>query len=206
MSRTALFTAASLMSLALPASALAQRADFPLEPQFAAKLMLGVAGEADIGPAEDDMQLTWGAGLHYLHPLMKYFAIGGQLSVQSWTTEVFDDSNADANVWVDLVLLPAGLLPVADNVQLQLLVPFGLTFDFWGEDFNGAEIETAVGFTIGVLAGVQFALSDSVGLLAEIGYITHSFEHDVEADGPLALGGEFDVDTGQLAIHLGAFF
>jgi Outer membrane protein beta-barrel domain len=205
-----LLALAPVIALAwLSAPAAAQRDDFPEAPHFAAKLMLGVGGEAEyeypVITTKSDMELTWGGGVHYLYPLMKYFAIGGQVAVQSWQTEAIDELDQDSNVWLDLALMPAGTLPVADKVQLYLALPIGVSFDFWGEDPPASEIDTAVGFTVSFLLGARFALSGNLGLLAELGYALHSFEHETQTD----IGGittEWDVDTGQFAIHLGVFF
>lgn len=200
-----------------PVNASAQRGSWQDDPHFAAKLMLGVAGEAELGNADDDMEVTWGAGVHYLHPLLRYFALGGVASFQVWQTEAFDDVDADANMFFDLALLPAGTLPVSDKVQLYVAMPIGLSLDFWGDDDAavtvagytfGGEVDPALGFVFSLLAGVRFAIGDSWGLLAELGYVLHSYEHEVDlVAGPLATGNiEMDVDIEQLAIHLGAWF
>ena len=204
---------AALWSLLLSApAALAQNADFPMGPQFAAKLMLGLGGEVELDPdgttldLEDDLEVTWGVGVHFLFPVIKWFAIGGQIAVQSWKPDFADDSN----VLLDIVALPAGLLPVSDKVQLYASVPVGISFDFVGDDdwLGGiGDIGTGFGFTIGLMLGAQFALSDSFGLLAELGYVGHGWEHEAEATAlVVTVENDVEVNTAQFALNFGAYF
>ena len=208
--------AALLSSLALlPVnSAAAQNADFPMDSQWAVKLMLGMGGDVELDPdgtavtVEDDLEVTVGGGVHFLYPVIKWFAIGGQVALQSWSPDSADDSN----LLLDIVALPAGLLPLTDNVQLTLSVPIGISFDFIDDDFVGnnlvsAEVGTGVGFTIGIMLGAQFALSDSFGLLAELGFVGHGWEHEVEAAaGPVITSYDVEVNTSQFALNLGVDF
>lgn len=193
------------------ADAHAQRDPFG-DPHFAVKLMLGLGGEAEVAALESDLLATWGAGLQYMHPLHRNFALGGAFSVQSWQTEAGDDADLDRNVLADLVLVPAAKLPLNGDVELYLAVPLGVSVDFLGEDqvggaSLGAEIDAAPGFTLGLLFGARFALSSSAGLLAEVGYTVHAYEHEGTAfAGALAASGNFDVDLGQFALNVGVFF
>jgi hypothetical protein len=58
--------------------------------------------------------------------------------------------------------------------------------------------------------GVRFALSDGFGMLAELGYVLHSFEHSVEADVSgvvsTAVSVDVDFDLGQPLLSVGAYF
>ena len=211
MVRTTIALAVLLSSLAfLPAStALAQNADFPMGPQFAAKLMLGLGGDVELDPDgttvnfEDDLEVTWGVGVHFLYPVIKWFAIGGQIAVQSWTPDTADDSN----VLLDIVALPAGLLPLADKVQLYASVPIGISLDFWGDDPAVGDIGTGFGFTVGIMLGAQFALSDSFGLLAELGFVGHGWEHEAEASAVgVTVQNDVEVNISQFALNFGAYF
>ena len=48
----------------------AQRDRGPLDaPYFAAKLLLGLGGEVELEGADDDLLMSYGAGLEYMHPL-----------------------------------------------------------------------------------------------------------------------------------------
>lgn len=200
--------------LLLQASAAsAQRRDRLDVPYFAAKLMLGVGGEAEFEAVEGDLELSWGGGFAYMHPLHRYFALGGQLSFQSWQTEAGDNADLDRNVYVDLALVPQGKLPLSRDVELQLSLPLGPMLNFIGEDEVGVaglgmgEVDTALGFAIGVMAGVRFALSDDVGLLAEFGYVVHGFEHEVTGSSPIgSVSADFEVDLSQFALNFGLTF
>jgi hypothetical protein len=195
------------------------------ENYFAAKLMLGIGGDVDasVGNASgsSDAELTFGGGFGYMVPLHRYFVLGGQLSVQSWQSEAGDDANADRNVMGDLVVVPQGRLPLTHDVEIYLAIPIGLSLDFLSQDQVGAgvagvggasvDVDPAIGFTVSFMAGARFALADSFGLLAELGYSLHSFSHDVTVQvGALGIGGgastDVDVDIGQFALNAGVFF
>jgi hypothetical protein len=188
------------------------QADAVDDGYFAAKLMLGVAGEADVeldglpGSLESDLELTYGAGVQYQHPLHEHFSLGGQVSLRSWQTEAGDAANADRNLLLDIDLVPAARIALEHDAELYLAVPVGLALDFWGEDdFGGdaAEVGTGIGLNVAFMLGARFALSDGFGLLGELGYELHSFTHEVTVAN---VSADADVSMGQLAINLGAFF
>jgi hypothetical protein len=194
-------------------------------PYVAPKLILGFAGEADVEPAavggvsvEDDLEVSFGAGFAYMHPLHRHFALGGQLALAWWQTEGGDTANQDRNVVTDLSIVPQGVLPVSDDIELTLGLPIGLTLDFWGGDSVAAgvggvatvmgDVNPAFGFNFGLVAGAHFHLSSSVGLLVELGYFGHSFTHEVEATvmtpvGTIQAGGEVDIALGQPRLLVG---
>src|SRR5687767_9617205 len=68
-------------------TALAQNLETTDDGYLAAKLMLGFGGEAKLETEEiagvdasidADMELSYGLGVAYMHPLHDYFALGGQ--------------------------------------------------------------------------------------------------------------------------------
>jgi outer membrane protein with beta-barrel domain len=195
------------------------------ENYFAAKLMLGIGGDVDasVGNAStsSDAELTFGGGFGYMVPLHRYFVLGGQLSVQSWQSKAGDNANADRNVMGDLTLVPQGRLPLTHDIELYVAVPIGLSLDFLSRSqvtagvagLGGAsvDVDPALGFTVSFMAGARFALADSFGLLAELGYSLHSFSHNVTVSANvLGVGGgastDVDIDIGQFALNAGVFF
>jgi hypothetical protein len=185
---------------------------------FAAKLMLGIGGSVDVGlgnlSASGDAELTFGGGFAYMVPLHRYFVLGGQLAVQSWQTKAGDNANAGRNVMGDLTVVPQGRLPLTHDVELYLAMPIGLSLDFLNQanvDVAGVanvDIDPAVGFTISFMAGARFGLSESFGLLAELGYSLHSFSHSASAQaaGVGVSLNNVDIDIGQFALNAGVFF
>jgi hypothetical protein len=205
-------------ALALSSTALAQDLENEEDGHFFAKLMLGLGGEATldadgVADPDDDMELTYGAGLGYMHPLHANFALGAQLSVLSWTTDDLDRVDADRSMMFDISLVPQPKFAVSDNIELYASIPLGLTFNsFGGDDYfsNGAasaEISSGLGFNLALMLGARFALGESAGLLAEVGYAYHAFSHTVEVE---ALGlqaeGDLDISIGQIALNVGGWF
>lgn len=191
------------------------------DPYFAAKLMLGVAGEGEIefdglagAGGEGDLEVTYGAGLQYQHPLHEFFSLGGQLSLRSWQSEVEEDApvDVDRNLLFDISLVPAGRYMVDHDVELYLAIPVGLALDFPGDDgfaaggAASAEVNTGVGLNLAFMLGARFTVSEGFGLLAELGYQLHSFSHELEAMAAgVTTSTEFDVSLGQVAINVGVF-
>lgn len=219
--RIALAAIALAVGLTLSAPAAAQSDSGSRdEAYFALKLMLGLAGDASVdygnASSNDDLKLTYGGGLAYMVPLHRYFALGGQLAIQSWQTKGGDNLNTDRNVMGDLALVPQGRLPLTHDIELYIALPLGLSLDI----LNGAsydllglglvqfDADNALGFTVSLLFGARFALSDNFGLLAEVGYTRHDFSHDVHAQalGVGATVNGIDVTLEQVALNLGAFF
>jgi hypothetical protein len=197
------------------------------ENYFAAKLMLGLGGDVDASvgnsntSASSDAELTFGGGFGYMVPLHRYFVLGGQLSVQSWQSKAGDNANADRNVMGDLTLVPQGRLPLTHDIELYVAVPIGLSLDFLSRSqvtagvggIGGAsvDVDPALGFTVSFMAGARFALADSFGLLAELGYSLHSFSHSVTGTvnvlgASAGASTDLDIDIGQFALNAGVFF
>jgi hypothetical protein len=212
---------------ALPAQA--QESQSRDDPYFALKLMLGLAGSASggasinvngatlngaNGAANDNLRPTFGGGVQYMHPLHRYFALGGVFAIQSWQSRGGDNANASRNLMFDLSVAPQGRLPIGDSVELYVALPFGLSLDYWNEvavSTAAVTIKTdpALGFNLSLLAGARFALSKSAGLLLELGYTMHSFSHDVHVEVPNVISvnaASIDFTLEQLALNFGAYF
>jgi hypothetical protein len=186
---------------------------------FAAKLQLGVAGELEIetaaGSGEDDLELSFGAAGQYMARLHKHFALGGLLGLMSWQSDGREDADLDRNLLFDLAIVPQGIFPVGDDLELYLALGIGLSLDIIGDDqlnvggaLVSAEIDSALGLAVLPVLGVRFAVSRDVGLLAELGYALHSYEHEVDASVGAAVGAsaDFDVELGELALNFGVTF
>ena len=211
--------------LAAPSAVSAQSPSSQDDPYVAIKLAVGVQGSVDVDStvagvtvsANDDLEPSFGAGMAYMHPLHRYFVLGGQLSLLSWQTQSRDNANLDRNLLADLTVVPQGRLPVSDDIELTLGLPLGLALDFWGDDqvavgVGGASVVTGdvgpgVGFTFGLMLGARFAVSRSVGLLVELGYVAHNFTHTVDTTvGPLTNSTDVDFAAGQPLLQVGVSF
>lgn len=194
-------------------TAFAQEIEQEYDGYIAAKLLLGFGGEAELEAddaagfdGDDDMETSYGVAFAYMHPLHRYFALGGQLGFLSWTTDLLEDGDADRSVLMDISLVPQAKYAVRNNVELYASLPLGFTQDFFGEDeFANFEVTGGAGFNIALFLGARIALDDQFGLLGELGYSFHSFSHTLEApiDG---LETDFDISTGQFGLNLGGYF
>jgi hypothetical protein len=231
----ALLLTALAIPLADPARADAQRAGTLDEPYIAAKLTLGFGGSATMSwdpplvaeqSASQNVGVAFGLAGQYLYPLHDYFSIGGLLGVQSWRST--GDGDGGRNLVFDLAVLPQGKYELIQNeLELNVTVPIGLALNSLNEydarngwlsratnNNAGATFEgdTAFGFVIGFLVGTRYQLAESVGLLAELGYIYRSISHELT---PTLTAGNsttafnsipVNVSWGQFALNLGAYF
>jgi hypothetical protein len=213
-----LVRSAAIIAISICASSSAFAQDLKNEDggHFAAKLMLGFGGEAEVEVddiagfefgGQTDMEMTYGLGLAYMHPLHEYFALGGQLALLSWTTDGLEDIDADRSSMIDVSLVPQAKYAVMDNLELYASLPLGLTFGFFGEDEIPPSLEVGggFGFNAALMLGARVALSDGFGLLGELGYAYHAVTYPVEEQ----LSGadaDLDISMGQLALNLGVWF
>lgn len=175
-------------------------------------------GVAVTGSGSDKLRLSYGGGAQYMHPLHRYFALGGLFAAQSWQSRAGNSTNASRNLLLDLSLVPQGKLAVSDTIELYISVPIGLTVDFFNQASLSAaglsvSADTGVGYNLSLLFGARFALSRAVGLLAEIGYTRHAFSHDIRVDAPNIPGfmlsgtvANIDLTLEQIALNVGVFF
>ena len=197
---------------AFSSSALAQEIRNDTDAYLAGKLLLGFGGDAEFEldelggiDGETDMELSYGLGFSYMHPLHENFVLGGQLGIASWTVDAFEDADFDRNSWIDISVVPQARLAVTDIVELYASLPLGITFDFIGEDdIFGAEADTGFGFNFALMFGVRVAVDEDWGLLGELGYALHSFSHGTEVLGQE--GPDLEVSAGQLQLNLGAYY
>jgi hypothetical protein len=200
------------------------------DPYGLVKLMLGVSGKmsssggsanvagitatASGASVSDNLRVTFGGGAQYMHPLHRYFVLGGLFSAQSWQSSSQHSAGGGRNLMLDLAVVPQGRLPITDTIELYIGLPLGVTLDF----LNGPSVmaagvnvsgkDTAVGFNLSAVFGARFALSKSVGLLAEIGYALHAFSHDITVAVPVVgtVSASADITLEQLALNAGVFF
>jgi hypothetical protein len=205
------------------------------DPYFAAKLLLGFGGSASAAVSngtvsvsrDSSLGVSFGLGAQYVVPLHEYFSLGGTLDFLSWQSAAGSDSDGGRNLLFDLAVLPEGKYAIDRQLELYLAVPIGLSLDFLNEaNSNNGLIRTPLGSTglisydagagvgliIGFLLGARYQLTDSVGLLAELGYIHRNFSHTVKANLGAVVGAnvsaesDVSVSLGQFGLNLGAYF
>jgi hypothetical protein len=190
------------------------RADDLADPYLGVELMLGFAGDMDVGTdavnvggiggvnvsaegsTDFSPEVGIGGGVIYMHPLMQYFALGGRLAVQSWRSN--SDTSTGRNVAFELAAVPQLRLPLTAACELYLSVPVGITLDLLNEFDQSASVSVAgvtaggsieadagVGWNVAGLFGVRFAVSSGFGLFAELGYAFHQASHDVRVQAGL---------------------
>jgi hypothetical protein len=171
----------------------------------------------------DKLDLSYGLAGQYMVPLHRYFALGGLLGVMSWRSSSAN-SNASRNLGFDIAVVPQARLPVTNTVELYIALPLGLTLDKWNEVESSTSIgngqianvalqsDTALGFTVSLLAGARLALLDGFGLFTEVGFAHRQFSHELTLTAS-AIGISLpaskvnaDVTLDQFAWNVGVFF
>jgi hypothetical protein len=231
--------AALFLACAAPLLAHAQKKAALDDPYFAAGFMLAVGGDVDAethggtlaGAAvssdngisgDGSPEVGLGGGLTYMHPLHRYFGLGGRFAIQTWRIDT--DADTGRNIAFDLALVPQGRLPITSAIELYLALPIGLTYDVLNQYDTAASVsfanvmaglslkaDSGFGWNLAALLGARFAISSGFGLFADVGYAFHSFSHTLK--GEAALGGaavngslSVDITLSQVAIDIGAYF
>jgi len=155
---------------------------------------LGLGGEIDFDPnGTADMITSLGlqGGADYV--IMDYFAIGGELRITSWGTDVQDDLDNGRSLLFDFVARPRGRF-VFEGMPLEAYgtLPLGLSIPSINADWNA---DGKAGFTLGFGVGANYFLSDKLGFGGELIYMKHWIGYDSTiaagtgtADVGLALG------------------
>jgi hypothetical protein len=227
MTKVTFVLACALACATLTHSAHAQHRNPLDDPYWGVKLQLGLGSEAsrtlsDVIPRFDvreeaNLDVSFGVAGQYVHPLHKYFAIGGQVGLLTWASSDLGLSDGSRNVVFDLAVLPVGKYQLLRELELYATIPLGLSFDFLNDVSreyrssvgNIGEIDggAAVGFMLGFLAGVRYQLSQSVGLFGELGFVHRTYSHTVTASfGALNVDGDLSVSFGQFTMNFGAYF
>jgi hypothetical protein len=205
---------------------------------FGLKLTLGVGGTrtvqsgsvsvgalnvnvSDTVKRKDNLLVSYGAAGQYMIPLHRFFALGGLVGIMSWKSSSAS-SDASRNLGFDLAVVPQGKLPISNELELYLSLPVGLTLDLWNEVQSSNSVGTlasvqvksnaAVGFTISLLAGARYALSERIGLFSELGFTHRQFSHELSLTASAvgfslpAVKTNADVTLDQFAWNIGMFF
>jgi hypothetical protein len=174
----------------------------PMSPKLIIKPQLGLGGDvegADLAP-------TFGGAVHYEHPLMKYFVLGGLVGLQSWNTELGNDQGLDRSMFIDVSVLPKARVALNERVELYIAVPVGITISFAdGASLGGSDANTGFGWNLQPMFGGQFAIIDGFGIMGEMGYMLHSFSHTLTLSDPNMTESDFDVDLQQFLVTAGVF-
>jgi hypothetical protein len=167
-----------------------------------ARFNLGLSGEVEVDGSDDDLDTTYGFDVAYVHGLHPNFGIGGGLALLWWIGEGAPD-DADRNLFVDLGIRPEARFD-AGPVEVFGAGLFGLTYSTIGEDdFFGGEVESAIGYHLGLELGGRFMVRPSAGLELALAFTRHDAEHQVDT----VLGNvEIDGRVNQVMLRIGGVF
>jgi hypothetical protein len=191
-------TLLTLFTLAHATSALAQGDEdaggrvASMDEKVVMKVLLGLGGDADVGPANADLDPSVGAAFHYEHPLHELLVLGGYAGLQSWTTSAGADVGVGRSTLFDLSALLKLRYPVNASVELYVAPILGVTLDSAADDAFGGETDLGLGWNFSALFGGQLAFTSWLGLMGEMGYGLHRFSHTVK---PALGGAELDADV-----------
>jgi hypothetical protein len=233
MLRSRLFLGLFAFGLLAASPVRAERAEAAFDDRYAVvKLMLGLDGRVgtDPHPPESDsyrLNTSFGAAAEYNVPLHDFFSIGALLGVTSWRSSPGGDASASRNLDFDLALVPRGRFVVSSALEFYVAIPIGLALDFLNElnvhntlllpvinTSAGLSVDggNALGFMIAAVVGARIALASGFGLIAELGYVHHSFTHSVTTNFDLSglastsVKADVSLSLGELALNVGVFF
>jgi hypothetical protein len=142
--------------------------------------VVGAGGTVNLPGASVRLEPAYGMALRYENPISRYFALGWNFGIQSWTTAPWSrNPSVGRNTVFDLALLAKLRYAIADKAEFYAGVPFGGVINLGSDVAYGGLAHTGVGWSIAGLLGARFALSLQTGFVAEVGLMRRSFEHVV---------------------------
>lgn len=189
----------SLLFAVLIAPAFAEAQVGGSKLHIGAGIALDVGGEVEFDPGEDDLDATFGLRGHLDYAVHEHISVGGLLRMSWWEP---DEGALDRSFLLDLGPRVIGHYDWRDFRFYGGISP-GLVLSAIDDDNGAYDADNpAVGFTLSLtVAGMEYWFSRKVGLFAELGWIGHWFEHDIEGT-----DGEIDIELSQALLEFGFVF
>jgi hypothetical protein len=177
-----------------------------------AGLALDVGGDVDFDPGPgDDLDATFGLRGHLDYQLHRFVSVGGLVRMSWWEPDEYQ--GIDRSFLFDLGPRIIGHYDWRDFRFYGGISP-GLTISAINDDdWVGVGVDNpAAGFTLSItVAGAEWWFSRRLGLFAEIGYVGHWFEHELEGRFPGGQGfddvrGDLEFSLGQMLFETGLVF
>lgn len=173
-----------------------------------------VADEVDISvsePVVQDLEPSFGGALEVEVAPIRYFSVGIQFGVTTWTTTSAEELDYGRDVFMDFNGVFKAMYPVIDELVIYVSLPGGLTINRFSEqnqEAAGSDWDHGVGWNLGTFLGIQWMFNESGGLFLEGGWVHREFTHT--ADGGSLFGTPVDLkldgSTNQGSVSLGFAF
>lgn len=129
---------------------------------------------------KDDFETTLGLGVFADFGVTENFSIGPEARFYFWITEIQDRGDYGRNSLIDIDITPRLRFPVANGkLELYVALSVGLSVNIMNGDYqddlekNGVEINTGLGWNISPMGGMNYFVTEKLGLFAELGYVYH---------------------------------
>lgn len=181
--------------------------DAPRDLRLYGGVGIGFGGELEIdgaGPLDLKSDLTTSIGGQFGVDavVLSLLALGGEVRIVGWNTEVADNAGADRSKLIDVDFKPRLRFPlVNDRLEVYGALPIGLTIPLLADDIGGDAnegLDGTVGWNLGVGGGMTFFVTPRFGLNVEPMYVMRWF--GVEGQG----GGDADVTMKQFTLFANA--
>lgn len=199
----------SIVSISLLMACLLHSNSASAKLRVGANMMFGLGGEAttefeaggrDI-EIEDDFETTPGFSVYVeSNPgssagnIMDRLGLGAEARFLFWETE----GNAEGTA-IEICPYAKMGFNAAQKVTIFGRFAPGLTIAIPDDD----DIDTAFGFNIAMFGGVEYPITNQIGVLAELGFIYHLAFGELEA---LGYSADYTLSGAQFHINFGVFF
>jgi hypothetical protein len=155
----------------------------------------------------EGLAVTYGLDAFVDLPVHRYITLGAVARFSSYAGADWAQANLDRGSLLDLALQPKVRYPFLSNstlIEIYAGLPLGLTLGSMSDDLSQGSIEfqSGTGLTVGVLAGVNVFLSNTLALTFELGYVRHSFTSDATAKGA-GVSTDVAMSLGQVRLNGG---
>jgi len=165
--------------------------------------VLDFGGEADVDNSfgrDPDLKATVGLRAHGDYAVHRHVSVGGLGRISFWKPDE-DEWDLDRSFLLDIGPRVAGHYDWR-NFRFYAALSPGLTISAINEDDTDFVDNPAAGFTMSLtVAGLEWWFGRNVGLFAELGWVGHWFEHDVDA-----ARGDLDLTLNQCLFEFGFVF
>lgn len=149
--------------------------------------------------SKDDADPSAGLTVFGEYPVGRYLVPGLQFGFLSIQSDSGDTLNLDRSTYIDISPAIKGRYQFARNHgEVYVSVPVGLTIGVPSSDVEKSQnVETAVGWNAGVLAGANYNVWSRLGIIVELGWQGHGVSHS------RTVGGDTMVTVHQFALRTG---
>ncbi len=159
---------------------------------------------------DDDFETTYGLAVFGDFIVGENFSIGPEAKFYWWITEEYDDEDFDRNILIDFNIAPKlRTVMMEGKLELYMALSAGFTISKMNEDIEdlleeeGLEVNTGLGWNFAGMGGLNYFVTEKMGLFCEMGYFYHHVYHEVKPKQGNGSKTDQELYGGQFGLNFG---